>query len=153
MPFPRIVRFNAYELNLHTAELRKHGLRIKLQRQPSHILVLLVTNAGRMVSREELRKSLWPDDTFVDFDHGLNNAINRIREVLCDSIASPRYIETIPKQGYRFLATLEELESAPAQARPWKRAGWRPRRLTTAALRYPKNRQTIQQRSASQCCA
>jgi len=115
MPFPRIVRFNAYALNLHTAELTKHGLRIKLQRQPSHILVLLVTNAGRIVSREELRKSLWPDDTFVDFDHGLNNAINRIREVLCDSITAPRYIETIPKQGYRFLATLEELESAPAQ--------------------------------------
>ena len=87
---------------------------------------------GRMVSREELRKSLWPDDTFVDFDHGLNNSINRIREVLCDSIASPRYIETIPKQGYRFLATLEELESAPAQAPPLEA-----RRLAPTAANDP----------------
>src|SRR4051794_35980363 len=102
---PRTIRFGAFELNLRTAELRKHGLRIKLQRQPSQILALLVARQGEVVPREQLRKALWPDDTFVDFDHGLNNAINRIREVLCDSVTSPRYIETIPKHGYLFIAT------------------------------------------------
>jgi TolB-like protein/DNA-binding winged helix-turn-helix (wHTH) protein/Tfp pilus assembly protein PilF len=106
---PRTVRFGAFELNLRTAELRKHGLRIKLQRQPAQILALLAARPAEIVSRDELRKALWPDDTFVDFDHGLNNAINRIREVLCDSVASPRYIETIPKQGYLFIANVEDV--------------------------------------------
>jgi len=105
------VRFEQYELNLQTGDLRKHELRVRLQRQPARLLVLLVSRQGNVVSRDELRKELWPDDTFVDFDHGLNNAINRLREILCDSASEPRFIETIPKLGYRFIASVEQVDS------------------------------------------
>jgi TolB-like protein/DNA-binding winged helix-turn-helix (wHTH) protein/Tfp pilus assembly protein PilF len=116
----RTVRFGAYELDLRTAQLKKYGLRVKLQRQPAQVLVLLVTRLGEVVTREQLRDHLWRDDTFVDFDHGLNNSINRVREVLCDSVAEPRFIETIPKTGYRFIGEVEEvgvsnLRPLPAQ--------------------------------------
>ena len=108
--FSRSVRFGAYELDLRTAQLKKHGLRVRLQRQPAQLLVLLVSEPGEVLTREQLRGQLWSDDTFVDFDHGLNNSINRIREVLCDSVAKPRFIETIPKTGYRFIGKVEEAE-------------------------------------------
>ena len=88
-PASRTVRFGAYELDLRTAQLKKHGLRVKLQRQPAQILVFLVSKPGEVLTREQLRGHLWSDDTFVDFDHGLNNSINRIREVLCDSVTEP----------------------------------------------------------------
>jgi TolB-like protein/DNA-binding winged helix-turn-helix (wHTH) protein/Flp pilus assembly protein TadD len=109
-PASRTVRFGAYELDLRTAQLKKHGLRVKLQRQPAQILVLLVSKPGEVLTREQLRGHLWSDDTFVDFDHGLNNSINRIREVLCDSVTEPRFIETVPKTGYRFIGKVEEVE-------------------------------------------
>ena len=109
---PKTVCFGAYELELRNAQLKKHGLRVKLQRQPAQILVLLVSQPGEVVSREQLRTYLWQEDTFVDFDHGLNNAINRIREVLCDSASSPRFIETIPKTGYRFIGELQEARAS-----------------------------------------
>ncbi len=101
--------FGAYELDLRSGQLKKHGLRLKLQRQPAQILVLLVSQPGEVVTREQLRNYLWQEDTFVDFDHGLNNAINRIRELLCDSATTPRFIETIPKTGYRFIGEVEEV--------------------------------------------
>jgi TolB-like protein/DNA-binding winged helix-turn-helix (wHTH) protein/Tfp pilus assembly protein PilF len=97
-------RFGAFEINLQSGELRKNGLRLRLSGQPFQVLAHLIESAGELVTREELRSKLWPADTFVDFDHGLNNAVARIREVLEDSSGTPRYIETIPRRGYRFIA-------------------------------------------------
>ena len=100
----RILHFGVFEADLKACELRKHGLRLKLPEQPFQVLVLLLEKPGEIVTREELRNRLWPEDTFVDFDHGLNNAVMRLREVLGDSSENPRFVETIPKRGYRFIA-------------------------------------------------
>jgi TolB-like protein/DNA-binding winged helix-turn-helix (wHTH) protein/Tfp pilus assembly protein PilF len=94
-------------MDLRAGELRKHGVRIRLQAQPLQILGILLDRPGEVVTREELRQALWPGDTFVDFDHGLNNAINRLRETLGDSAESPRFLETLPRRGYRFIAAVE----------------------------------------------
>jgi len=102
------VRFGAYEFGLRSGELRKHGIRIKLQEQPCQILAILLEHRGEMVPREELQRRLWPSDTFVDFDHSLNTAVMRLREVLSDSSENPRFIETLPRRGYRFVAPVEE---------------------------------------------
>src|SRR6202162_2890680 len=105
------IRFGAFEVDLRTGELRKQGDRIRLQEQPFQILTMLLANLGQVVTREELRSKLWPADTFVDFDHSLNKAINKLREALGDSAESPRFIETLAKRGYRFIAL-------PGGARP-----------------------------------
>ena len=102
--FVQRVEFAPFELDLRTAELFKQGRKLRLSGQAAQLLVLLVQRAGELVTREELRAALWQQDTFVDFDHGLNNSINRVREVLGDSAALPHYVETLPKQGYRFVA-------------------------------------------------
>jgi TolB-like protein/DNA-binding winged helix-turn-helix (wHTH) protein/Tfp pilus assembly protein PilF len=104
---PRNVRFGVFEADMGAGELRKHGLRLKLSEQPFQILVMLLAMPGEIVSREYLRERLWPGDTFVDFDHGLNNAVMRLREVLGDSSDHPRFIETLPRRGYRFIAPVE----------------------------------------------
>jgi DNA-binding winged helix-turn-helix (wHTH) protein len=96
--------FGVFEVDLRGGELRKHGLRIRLQAQPFQLLAMLLEHPGEVVSREELQKKLWPADTFVDFDHGLNKAVNKIREALGDSADSPRFVETVARRGYRFLA-------------------------------------------------
>jgi TolB-like protein/DNA-binding winged helix-turn-helix (wHTH) protein/Tfp pilus assembly protein PilF len=98
-------------MDLRAGELRKHGVRIRLQLQPFQILGMLLERPGKVVTREELRQALWPGDTFVDFDHGLNNAINRLREGLGDSAESPRFVETLPRRGYRFIAAVENIPS------------------------------------------
>src|ERR1700724_1616260 len=103
----RVVRFDVFEIDLRAGELRKEGRRVKLQEQPFRVLSLLVERGGEVVTREELREKLWPADTFVDFDHGLNSAVARLREALRDSAEKPRFIETIAKRGYRFIAPLE----------------------------------------------
>jgi TolB-like protein/Tfp pilus assembly protein PilF len=97
------IHFGAFELDLRAGELRKQGAKIRLQEQPFQILAMLLERPGQVVTREELRNKLWPTDTFVDFDHGLNKAINKLREALGDSAESPRFIETLAKRGYRFL--------------------------------------------------
>ncbi len=97
----RIVRFGVFEADLKACELRKHGFRLKLAEQPFQLLAMLLERPGEVVTREELRTRLWADDTFVDFDHGLNNAVMRVREVLLDSSEHPRYVETVPRRGYR----------------------------------------------------
>ena len=97
------LRFGVFELDLRSGELRKHGLRVRLQEQPFRLLEMLLERPGEVVTREELQKRLWPADTFVDFDHGLNKAINKIREALGDSAESPRFVETVSRRGYRFL--------------------------------------------------
>jgi TolB-like protein/DNA-binding winged helix-turn-helix (wHTH) protein/Flp pilus assembly protein TadD len=101
------LRFGVFELDLRAGELRKHGLRVRLQEQPFQILALLLEHPGEVVTREELQKKLWPADTFVDFDHGLNKAISKIREALGDSAESPRFVETVARRGYRFLAEVK----------------------------------------------
>jgi TolB-like protein/DNA-binding winged helix-turn-helix (wHTH) protein len=105
----RIMRFGTFEADLKSCELRKHGLRLKLSEQPFQVLAILLEKPGEMITREELRKRLWPRDTFVDFDHGLNNAVMRLREVLGDSSENPRFIETLPRRGYRFIAPVESI--------------------------------------------
>lgn len=120
----RIVRFGVFEADLSAGELRKSGRRVRLQEQPFQILALLLERPGEIVTREEVRQKLWSADTFVDFDHSLNTAIKKVRESLGDSAASPRYVETIARRGYRFLAPVEwESPSAPhPDAAPQKSA-------------------------------
>ena len=99
-----LVRFGVFELDLRSRELRKSGGRLSLQQQPLQLLAVLLERPGELVTRDELRKRLWPDDTFVDFEHGLNAAVKRLRDTLGDSAGSPRFVETVPRRGYRFIA-------------------------------------------------
>src|SRR5580700_2504395 len=103
----RKVRFDAFEVDMRSGEVRKHGIRLKLHGQPFLVLSLLLEHPGDVVTREELRQKLWPGDTFVDFDTGLNSAVKKLRDALCDSAEQPRYIETLPRRGYRFIAPVE----------------------------------------------
>ena len=100
-----IHRFGVFEVDLRSHELRKQGMKVKLQDQPFQVLAVLLEHPGEVVTREELRKRLWPDDTFVDFDHSLSTDINKVREALGDTAESPRFIETLPRRGYRFIAS------------------------------------------------
>jgi TolB-like protein/Flp pilus assembly protein TadD len=102
-----VVRFGQFELDQHSGELRRDGTRIRLQEQPLQVLQILLENPGKIIPREELQKRIWPSDTFVDFDHGINNAIKRLREALGDTAETPRFIETVPRRGYRFIAVVE----------------------------------------------
>jgi DNA-binding winged helix-turn-helix (wHTH) protein len=102
----RSVRFGVFEVDLRAGELSKKGMRIRLQGQPFLLLITLLKQQGEVVSREELRRTLWPEDTFVDFDHSLGTAINKLRDVLGDSAANPRFVETPPRRGYRFIAAV-----------------------------------------------
>src|SRR5437764_10442714 len=101
------VRFGAFELDQDAGELRKQGTRMKLQEQPLQMLQVLLQRPGEVVTREELQQKIWPSDTFVDFDHGINNAIKRLREALGDAAETPHYIETLPRRGYRFIGKIE----------------------------------------------
>ena len=116
--FSAVRRFGAFEVNLQTGELRKSGMRLRLSGQPFQVLAVLVQRPGEVVMREELQSLLWPADTFVDFDHGLNNAVARIREVLDDSSETPRYVETVPRRGYRFIASLTDIAPSPTPSGP-----------------------------------
>ena len=122
MPVPpnnsRIARFGVFELDLSTGELRKSGVKLRLQGQPIQVLTLLLDRAGEVVTREELRQKLWAADTFVDFDHSLNTAINKVREALGDSAGSPRFVETLARRGYRFIAPVQVPTQAPQSSAP-----------------------------------
>jgi TolB-like protein/DNA-binding winged helix-turn-helix (wHTH) protein/Tfp pilus assembly protein PilF len=136
MEKPRVIRFGSFEANLHAHELRKRGMKLKLQEQPFRVLAMLLERPGELVTREEIRESLWPGDTFVDFDHSLNAAVRRLREALNDSAERPRFVETLPRRGYRFVAPVAagnhsgdiavagaaERDGHPTRARPrWRR--------------------------------
>jgi TolB-like protein/DNA-binding winged helix-turn-helix (wHTH) protein len=108
-PASRVLRFEGFELDVRAGELRKAGVKLRLQGQPIQVLATLLNRAGELVTREELRAQVWPAETFVDFDHGLHNAIARLREALGDSAGTPRYIETLPRRGYRFIGTVERV--------------------------------------------
>jgi cholera toxin transcriptional activator len=103
----RIIRFGVFEADLAAGELRKKGLKIRLQEQPFQVLAALLVHPGEAVTREQLRERIWPSDTFVDFDHSLNTAINKIRDALGDSAANPRFVETLARRGYRFIAPVQ----------------------------------------------
>ena len=156
-PRPRRIAFDKFEVDLRSAEIRKNGSRIRLQAQPFQLLVLLLENPGDVVSREEICRELWPADTFVDFEHSLAAAVNKIREALGDAADNPRFIETLPKRGYRFIGKIKPnppveikateqqrhqgdsegqraLEAVPADATPL---------LTSTAARRPLNWMTI----------
>src|SRR5580658_2218664 len=117
---PRVsarLRFDGFELDLRAGELRRRGVKLRLRGQPLHVLEILLERAGEVVTREELQSRIWSADTFVDFDHSLHNAIARIREVLGDSAEKPRYIETLPRRGYRFIAPVDAGDvPAPSRA-------------------------------------
>jgi TolB-like protein/DNA-binding winged helix-turn-helix (wHTH) protein/Tfp pilus assembly protein PilF len=139
----RVQRFGDFELDVRASELRKRGVKVRLQGQPLHVLAALLNHAGDLVTREELRAQIWPADTFVDFDHSLHNAIARLREVLGDSAEKPRYIETLPRRGYRFIAPVEKADIEPpstsnspesAKEPPTQPAPWRSRALQAAAF-------------------
>jgi cholera toxin transcriptional activator len=115
----RRVKFGPFELDRQTGELWKHGVKVKLQSKPFQVLVALLDRPGELVSREDLQKRLWSDNTFVDFESGLNTAANRLRLTLGDSAENPRYFETPAGSGYRFVAQIEEVsEPSPAGPRP-----------------------------------
>ncbi len=110
----RLFRFGIFEADGQTGELRKQGRRLSLQGQPFEILIMLLERPGELVTRGEIRERLWPEGTFVDFDHGLNTAVNKIRDALGDSAGSPRFVETLARRGYRFVAPVEALDGNPA---------------------------------------
>src|SRR5271169_3012198 len=104
---PRVVRFGVFEVDLRAGELRRNGLKVKLQNQPFQILGMLLERPGEIITRDEMRVRLWPAETFVDFDHGLNSAIRRLRDALGDSAESPTFVETLGRRGYRFVFPVE----------------------------------------------
>lgn len=116
----RRVRFGVFEIDLHDGELLKNGLKVRLQEQPFQILAMLLSRPGKVVTREELRRTLWPADTFVDFDAGLNTIIKRLRDTLDDPADRPRYIETVPRKGYRFIGSVEGNSSPDGAPSPFK---------------------------------
>jgi len=141
---PARYRFGLFEADAATGELRRQGVRIKLNAQPFQLLCLLLARPGELLTRDHIARTLWPAETFVDFDHGLNSAINRIREALGDTAANPRFVETLARRGYRFIApvtTLEANAETPANPTPT---------FTTATLLAtpedlpPTPRQTVQ---------
>src|SRR5580700_5227781 len=108
------LRFDDFELDLRDGELHKSGHRIRLQEQPFRILAILIQKRGQVVTRDELCEQLWPADTFVDFDHSLNTAIKKLRQALNDDKKKPRFVETLPKRGYRFLVSVKRPATSPA---------------------------------------
>ena len=127
---PRLVRFEAFEFDRHTLELRKHGLKIKLSGQPMEVLAMLLARPGELVAREELQHRLWPNDTVVEFEHSINAAVKTLRRALGDSADEPRYIETLARRGYRFIAPVEVIAATPVAAVPCNTC----RRLTIGAF-------------------
>jgi TolB-like protein/DNA-binding winged helix-turn-helix (wHTH) protein/Flp pilus assembly protein TadD len=131
LPASRLLRFDSFQLDLRAGELRKGGVKLRLQGQPIQVLATLLRCAGELVTREELRAQIWPAETFVDFDHSLHNAISRLREVLGDSAETPRYIETLPRRGYRFIAPVERV----GVEEPSQSAAGEPSEVAVAAIR------------------
>jgi TolB-like protein/DNA-binding winged helix-turn-helix (wHTH) protein/tetratricopeptide (TPR) repeat protein len=129
------IRFGLFEFDPHSGELRKQGLKIRLQGQPVEILAMLLARPGELVTREELQKKLWPEHTFVDFDPSLNAAVKRLRSALGDSAETPRFIETLTRQGYRFLAPVDAQPSAPVEV-PVALSPRRPFRLHRSFLQF-----------------
>ncbi len=112
VPPPRLIRFGVFELDLRSGELQKQGRKVRIEGQPVQVLICLLESPGELVTREELHRKLWPADTFVNFETGLNAAVKRLRQALNDSADNPRFVETLPRRGYRFIAPMQAV--APA---------------------------------------
>jgi TolB-like protein/DNA-binding winged helix-turn-helix (wHTH) protein len=136
---PGVFRFGDFEADVRSGELRRHGTKVPLQEQPFQVLAVLLERPGELVRREELRQQVWPQDTYVEFDHALNTAVKKIRIALDDDATAPRYIETIPKRGYRFVAAVrapddpQESERRSLELEPPQRR-WRPAITASAAF-------------------
>lgn len=130
----RAIRFGVFEVDPQSGELRRQGVHIKLQEQPLQVLALLLERPGELITREELQQKLWPADTFVDFDVGLNTAIKRLRDALGDSADNPRFVETLPRRGYRFIAPLHGVDAAPDQSEAPVRYPWKSRPVAALGL-------------------
>ena len=159
-PIPDVIRFGTFEADLRAGELRRNGVKIRLQEQPFQVLAMLLERPGEIVTREELRGRLWPADTFVDFDHGLNAAVKRLRDALGDSAENPRFIETLARRGYRLLApphgaVQETIRAVPQARSTWRKiaavaillvvgimAGWHAGHRSSAAVRFTERRLT-----------
>jgi DNA-binding winged helix-turn-helix (wHTH) protein len=113
----RRYRFGAFEADEASGELRRQGIRVKINAQPFQVLLMLLERSGEVLTREEISRTLWPDDTFVDFEHGVNSAVNRIREALGDAANNPRYVETLARRGYRFVAPVQKIQPVPEPRR------------------------------------
>jgi len=138
----KVFRFGAFEADTASGELRKSGVRLKLQDQPFQVLLVLLERPGEIVTREELRQKLWTADTFVDFDHSLNTIINKLREVLGDSASNPRFIETLAKRGYRFLPSVELVTTHNGESIPTSAGGTasaQPENQPTSFLTRPED--------------
>ena len=154
-PNPRIVQFGIFELDLDARELRKSGVRIKLQEQPFQILSMLLERPGTVVTREELQKKLWPGETFVDFDLSLNSAVKKLRQSLNDDSENPRFVETLYRRGYRFVGPVNgaansnadqiELVQSPASATP-------PERVLIRAVFPPSTPRSVPWSMGRLCC-
>jgi len=139
-----VIRFGVFEVDLRAGELRRQGLKVKLQEQPFQVLAMLLEKQGQVVTREELRDRIWPDGIFVDFDKSLSKAVNKVREALGDSPENSRFVETLPRRGYRFLVPVEsgqapqppvlQLPSLPAESKPGPSARRRFERLCCKKL-------------------
>jgi DNA-binding winged helix-turn-helix (wHTH) protein len=110
LPSGGVLRFESYQVDLRTGELRKHGRKVRLTGKPFEVLAVLLERPGELITRAELQARLWSSDTFVDFEHGVNAAVQTLRRALCDSHKKPRFIETLPRRGYRFIAAVEKVE-------------------------------------------
>ncbi|MGH9574063.1 MAG: winged helix-turn-helix domain-containing protein [Candidatus Acidiferrales bacterium] len=131
----RLYRFGVFEADEQTGELRKQGKRLALQGQPLQVLLMLLNRAGDLVTRSELQQRIWTEGTFVDFEHGINSAINKIRDTLGDSAANPRFIETLAKRGYRFMAPVQiQNGSEPERAEPTSAASPEARKMSPAPI-------------------
>jgi DNA-binding winged helix-turn-helix (wHTH) protein len=130
----RRYRFGAFEADAATGELRRQGIRIKLNAQPFQVLLMLLDRPGQLLTREEISRELWPDGTFVDYEHGVNSAVNRIREALGDTAGNPRFVETLARRGYRFAAPVERIVLNEDPSLP-KSESWSP--MATEQLALP----------------
>ena len=133
----RLFRFGVFEASEAAGELRKHGIRVKIHAQPFQALLMLLERAPEVVTREEMRQQLWGSDTFVDFDHGLNSAVNKIREALNDSAARPRYVETVAGKGYRFIAPVSNVTNGTENPPPAETRAPEPAETTGSILTAP----------------
>ncbi len=136
-------RFGIFEVDAATGELRRQGLRVKLNTQPFQLLLMLLDRPGQLLTREEISRELWPDGTFVDYEHGVNSAINRIREALGDTAASPRFLETLARRGYRFIAPVERAVSGESQSSSVSEAPTQPEEAPSSS-RPPSSRVRVQ---------
>ncbi len=146
LPPARRYRFGVFEADASTGELRRQGVRVKLNAQPFQVLCLLLERPGDLLTRDEICKLLWPDGTFVDYEHGVNSAVNRIREALGDTAGSPRFVETLARRGYRFVAPVEriapgETSSPPESSNPTEPG--QPQSAVVPAAALPARRRRI----------